>query len=366
MDCSRGIIHAQEYNTKPSAVGGVNTISNAIFGVNRASVWYNACMNEAIRYVREQLGLSQVQLARKVGMKKPQLCIIEKGCFTPKPETIGRLANALGTTPAALKELSEMLKNPSPLRPLFEANQAHVEECARAERASDRLDEQIAAHGIAAATTLPLVQSFVHELHAGVFLAQAMRAALGVGRAAFSDLVWHLELANVRIFLDRLPKDVSSLAWWHVKRNALVIVLSREATPERQIYRLACELGAACLFRSCGDKPLAESKRDKRTIREFAADFLMPATTIAEMAVKLGIRKDGWTLARLCLFKAHFGVSAEAFALRLEELGLIDRNLRVRLRDELRARYTKHPQAMEPAPRLQSLSLARRWEMVSC
>ena len=41
----------------------------------------------------------------------------------------------------------------------------------------------------------------------------------------------------------------------------------------------------------------------------------------------------------------------EFFALRLEELGLIVPDLRLNLRDRLRAYYKKHPKAMEPQPK---------------
>ena len=322
-------------------------------------------INETIRYMRGQLGLSQSELARKAGMKKPQLCVIEKGCYTPRTETLERLARALGTTIATIEKFDEAQENPSMLVPLFTSVASLSTECRRAEVMSEKIDERLRKLGVVGATTLPFVQSFVRESHAGIFLAQALRGALGVGRAAFTDLVWNLELANVRILRDTLPAGVSSLAWWHAEQRALVVSLNRANTPERQLYHLACELGAACLFRSGGDRPLRLTKRGERTIREFAADFLMPSTTVAEMASQLGIGKSDWTLPRLCLFKAHFGVSAEAFALRLEELGLIESSSRRCLRDELRAYYRAHPKAMEPAPARPALAIGRRWMFVT-
>jgi len=62
--------------------------------------------------------------------------------------------------------------------------------------------------------------------------------------------------------------------------------------------------------------------------------------------------------------KVRFNVSAEAFALRLEKLGLITPSLRMRFRDELRAHYVQHPKAMEPAPRLPPLRCCVRMEVV--
>ncbi|MGN0854938.1 MAG: helix-turn-helix domain-containing protein [Kiritimatiellia bacterium] len=49
---------------------------------------------------------------------------------------------------------------------------------------------------------------------------------------------------------------------------------------------------------------------------------------------------------------------AESFALRLEELGLIVPVLRLRLREQLRAYYRAHPDAMEPHPSAPSINPA--------
>ena len=321
-------------------------------------------IGDTIRIVRERQGLSQAEVARRAGMKKPQLCVIEKGVYAPRKDTLARLARALGSTSPELLRLDGRVADGSPLVSLYAADADRAKERKAAERMSVRRNAADDACGAVSATTLPLVQSFLGEAHAGVYLAQAMRSALGAGTAAFSDLVWSLELANVRIHAQSLPEERPSLAWWNEDRKALTIAVSRHATPERQLYRIACELASACLFRSSGDAPLPDTKRARQFANEFAAEFLMPATTVTRMAAALGIRRDGWTLRRLCLFKAHFGVSAEAFALRLEELGLITRKLREALRDELRANYRRHPEAKEPVPKRGPLSFGRRCEIM--
>ena len=65
----------------------------------------------------------------------------------------------------------------------------------------------------------------------------------------------------------------------------------------------------------------------------------------------------------LVMMKSHFGVSAEAYALRLESLDLIVPELRIQLRDRLRAHYERHPNDMEPKPKDRSyLAIYREWE----
>lgn len=321
-------------------------------------------LSDSIRILRERKGLSQVELAERAGMKKPQLCVIEKGVYRPRKATLARLASALGMSCDELLRADSKLMAPTPLVPLFAADADRIDERRRAERASARMDAADNARGVVSATTLPLVHAFLREAHAGVYLAQAMRSALGAGTGAFADLVWELELANVRLHAQSLSEERPCMAWWHEDRKALTIAVNRSCTPERQLYGIACALGAACLFRSSGDTPLADGKREHRLVSDFAAEFLMPATAVTRMAAALGIGRIAWTQRRLCLFKAHFGVSAEAFALRLEELGLIDPELRRRLRDELRAHYKRRPDAMEPVPRKGPLPFGRRWEIM--
>jgi Zn-dependent peptidase ImmA (M78 family) len=94
--------------------------------------------------------------------------------------------------------------------------------------------------------------------------------------------------------------------------------------------------------------------------REFAAEFLMPEESVRFAVLQLGIRPNDWSLKMICTLKARFNVSAEAFALRLEALGLIEKYLRQRIRDELHEHYKTHPKAMEPAPRLKSLKIGSR------
>ena len=92
-----------------------------------------------------------------------------------------------------------------------------------------------------------------------------------------------------------------------------------------------------------------------RFLRRFSAAFLMPEETVRKDVAQSGIAPYRWTFDLLVMMKSHFAVSAEAYALRLESLGLINPELRVKLRDDLRAHYQKNPKAMEPQPEEQSM-----------
>ena len=49
-----------------------------------------------IKEVRELLRVSQVELARSAGISQPYLCDLENNRRGAKPETMARIANALG------------------------------------------------------------------------------------------------------------------------------------------------------------------------------------------------------------------------------------------------------------------------------
>lgn len=57
---------------------------------------------ERVRRRRTALGMTQEQLAAKVGMNRPDLSDIENGKHSPTLKTIERLAAALDVPPSAL------------------------------------------------------------------------------------------------------------------------------------------------------------------------------------------------------------------------------------------------------------------------
>ncbi len=213
---------------------------------------------------------------------------------------------------------------------------------------------------IAHATLLPFVHSFKIDPFGARTVARYMRGACAVGSASFSDLVELLEFRNVRLHLVKLPEGVQSRSFFDVENHSLSIVLSKDNTPERSIYRIAYELAWMAMSGSMGFKPVREGAQRHRFAREFAAEFLMPEESVRFAVSQLGIGPGDWTLDMIVWLKSKFNVSAESFALRLESLKLISERLRQNIREELRAYYKAHPKAMEPEPRIKSLKIGMR------
>ena len=55
-----------------------------------------------MRYLRQKLGLSQVDLAVRVGVDERSISAIETERRFPRPETLEAIADVLGVTPAEL------------------------------------------------------------------------------------------------------------------------------------------------------------------------------------------------------------------------------------------------------------------------
>ena len=59
-----------------------------------------------IKEVREQMRVSQIELARSAEISQPFLCDLENNRRGAKPETYQRIADALGVKVEDLKEVS--------------------------------------------------------------------------------------------------------------------------------------------------------------------------------------------------------------------------------------------------------------------
>ena len=69
-----------------------------------------ALFRENMAAVREELGISQSELARRIGKTPGYVCDMERGRRAPNLTTLATIADGLGVTPAVL--VSTALKRP--------------------------------------------------------------------------------------------------------------------------------------------------------------------------------------------------------------------------------------------------------------
>ena len=71
------------------------------------NIEYQQVFGKRVRELRKERGLSQVELAAKVGIDRSYMGFLERGERNPSLEVIAKIAEALSVTP------DELLKRPS-------------------------------------------------------------------------------------------------------------------------------------------------------------------------------------------------------------------------------------------------------------
>lgn len=318
-------------------------------------------LGKIVRSFRERYGWKQYELARRAGISAAQLSFIENNRVSPSFHVVERIAKAFDTDIGGLLSQTKNKTVPSSprqkislpsdsdyitLRALESDGLTALAAILDDERQADAVES---ARGIVNACTIGATSPVFTSAITGATAAEVMRRELGLGTAPVGDLATTLVFRGVRIYRRKLPSASSSVLLWQRERERPVIVLNAVNTPERDVYRLAYELGSVGLYRALGHV-IDETLDQHRFLVDFATTFLMPAVSVRLVVAATGLGINDWTMHRLVAIKEYFGVSAESFALRLEELGMIAPSLRLELREQLRAYYRANPTAMEPHP----------------
>jgi len=321
---------------------------------------------DIVKRLRAERNLSQVELSKLAGMSAAQLCKIESGRNGLTASTLRRIAEALcvpvsvilgeGNSRSKAMGVEDRTRDES----VIAEHGEFVPVLATSAGASPVPAEIIAAEsdlaaverrlGINGQTALQLVYSYGGDEQSAELLARDVRTSLGMGSQPRLDIASVIESAGVHVVMIRRPSAFQSASFYNANRRTLSMALNSSNTPERNSYRMAYELGGAVHFASNGYRTVVDDGLEHRFLRSFAAAFLMPEEAVRGAVARMGVAPRKWTMESLVYMKERFGVSAEAFALRLENLGLIMPSLRQSLRDELRSRYASHPRSMEPHP----------------
>ncbi len=171
-----------------------------------------------------------------------------------------------------------------------------------------------------------------------------VRALLGVNDAVIFDYLELLENAGLRIVFLPLRGKIESVSCYdRANANAFIFVNSQGLSLERQLFRLCYELGRVYLYNGGMRGSMQIGALDaEHSARRFAALFLMPAEAVLSSVRQVGVAQNQWTWEMLMRLKHRFGVSAESFLYRLEELELIAKTVRDRLKSEIYAYYAAH------------------------
>ena len=338
-------------------------------------------IGDKIKALRKAKNLKQGELAKKLRMTSAQLCRIEGAKNAPSIKTLARIANALGLSLVELMDedmpeerqpvicssddirtyadsQTAAVINGSSLIPVRMTNEATDEMTDILNQVNSKIGQYAKIEnelGIPSATTLPLCFSFSTDERDAELLARSLRMACNAGGTPFADLPALLESKHVRIIAVHASIEIQSRSFFDTTSRILSIAINRALSPERQLYRIAYELGYACLFASTGYVTVIEGPDTHKFVRRFAAAFLMPEEAIKTLTTQLALGPTNWTMKILLQLKYRFGVNAETFAHRLEKLGVLAPALRKRFKEELRTYYEEHNNR-EPTPFLKPLN----------
>jgi len=334
-----------------------------------------------IRRIRRRRHITQKDLAEQIGIRAGPLSNIESGKNLPSARVLLRLAQVLDVrvddllaapapTLTVVREDGFMYGTPDDLRPvgkcMAQVLRHHGEAVDREGppepavdepmlRLLDELTDAVLAledlAGVQKWADIPLCFSF-DQTEAGIAdLAERVREALGISHGVIFDYIELLEGAGLRIIFCRLPAGHESIGCHDEQNRNAFIFIQDGATVERQLFRLMYEVGRLYIHTLAGSRDrtsrltLKETDRrgkpftPHRMARRFAAEMLMPERALRRLVSQLRIKPDEWNWDLLMRLKHRFGVSAESFLYRLEELGKIDKPLVESFRSAIHAHY---------------------------
>lgn len=337
-------------------------------------------IGERIKTIRKAKNLKQGDLARKLKMTSAQLCRIECAKNEPSVKTLSRVAKALGVPlselmdekPCINQSVDPCSSDDDKLYPAQTSNASSqpstllsVRTTIEPQESTESIIRQIEKHcseynkledslGVPSATTLSLCHECSIDDRGAEALAHAVRTACDVGEAPIRDIVGLLESRKVRVIPVKIPLDIESRSFFCPESRTLVIAVNSRIAPERQTYRIAYELGYACIFAYTGYATLDIRPELNKFVRRFAAAFLMPEDSLRALCTRLALSPSNWTFDLFLQLKSIYGVAAEKFAHRLEKTGLLASPLRKQFREEI-LRYREEHDNAEPPPSLKPL-----------
>ena len=306
------------------------------------------CIGLRIREWRKVKGLLQKQLAAAAGMEVAQLWAIESDRNSPSIKTVARIAAALSiplpellSEPVSTEAAEDVARNHAVhdlrkakffpgemriMRPAGRDNKLPKRVAARMEKAIATAADAEAHQQTDLPTSLPLAFPIVLDEGGAEQLAHFLRAHLDIGSAIVRNVFSLFENHGIRILEDAsLTDKLAAVTFYSARRRDFTVFVARgdKAKSWRREFAFMTEIGRIFVFASKKFETFTNTDRSRRFAHHFAATFLQPAAAVRTAVYSLKINPDDWTYELMLRLKSRFDVSAEAFNIRLKELGLI-------------------------------------------
>ncbi|MFN0050632.1 MAG: ImmA/IrrE family metallo-endopeptidase [Planctomycetales bacterium] len=295
-------------------------------------------LGQRIAEARKARGKTQEEVAAFLECSRPTYIAIEKGERPAKPEEIVKLAPFLG------RKVHELVRPTEPVVDLQPHLRAVAERMTGANEAGlhaaiDELQRMAEDYReLERMTNAPLRYNYPPEITLGprvdpAQLAEGVaaqeRRRLGLGDQPIINLRAMLEWdVGLRIFYWDLPSSIAGMYAYTADLGCCILV-NRKHPPERRRLTMLHEYGHLLVDRfKPGIDFLAMPGRkpaNERFAEAFGVCFLMPATSVRQRFNDIVNTTGDFQVADLRRLSHYYFASAQAMALRLEQLGLISK-----------------------------------------
>jgi len=277
---------------------------------------------QRLKQLRLARGWSLDDLSAYLGglVTKQSLSKYEMGASAPSIKVVAKIAETFGVKTAHL--FAEPIVNVQLLAYRKCANLPKRDEYMVEGMVAQALEERIALQekvGGSLPLNLPARKCRVACVEDAEQAAENLRAFWNLGTSPVSNVTGLLEDQFIHVFTITTSSDkfdgISAEARDDQGNLVAVAVVSRDGAPgERQRFSLMHEVGHLVM-------DVADGVDEEKAAHRFAGAFLAPADLLRR---EIGSQRTTIQLKELLLFKRRFGMSAQALAYRLHDLGIIN------------------------------------------
>jgi Zn-dependent peptidase ImmA (M78 family)/DNA-binding XRE family transcriptional regulator len=290
-------------------------------------------LGRALQAARKRKGMTQEEAANVLDVARTTVVAIEQGERRIKAGELLKLAQVYGRQLSDLVAGASLVPMPQYRGPALETQQDRE----AIEPFIDEFDERCRQYlGLEQLTGMPLVRSYprsyetkglaVDTAAEGIAIQERSRLGLGDGPLpALRDLLE--QDVGIRIFFLELPPRYSEM-YWCTEELGACMAINRQHPEERRRWSMSHAYLHFLTSRYKAEVSLLDSYHRKpeseRLADAFAQYFLMPTSGLTRRFADIKSASGKFTVSDLCSLAHYYGVSLEAFALRLEGMGLLD------------------------------------------
>jgi len=288
---------------------------------------------QLIILARETEGLTQKELADKVGINQANISRVENGFISVSEDILKKIADVLNYPENFFYETGKTYS--TQLHYFRKAKALQTKDFSRinAEGIVDRLRIEKLLNAVEIETDY--IKMGLDEYESPENIAIELRKFWKVSKGPIPNVTALLEAKGIMVvpidFGTRLISDLTT----QTEKGIQIIFLNRTMPPDRKRFTLAHALGHIILHDSSIGENL-EEEADK-----FAGEFLMPTSDIR-------YQLDNLTFSRLADLKRYWKVSMQAIIMKAGHLNAITQNQKQYLWRTISARGYRLSEPMEP------------------